>query len=84
MVTLQITKEVNNMKKLTLKDLKVGDKVAVHSLKHLGLVGEVATFPGYKHCPHIGVRFYSEPEISEVKAVLIKDCTLLDIPTLLR
>ena len=82
MVTLQITKEVNNMKKLTLKDFKVGDKVAVYSLTHLGRVGEVATLPGYKHCPHIGVRFYSEPGISAVRAVLIKDCKILDTPAL--
>ena len=68
------------MKKLTLKDLKVGDKVVVHSLKHLGRVGEVATSPGYRGHDQIGIRFYSEPGIKRV--VLIKDCTLLDTPAL--
>ena len=68
------------MKKLTLKDFKVGDKVAVYSLKHLGRVGEVATLPGYRAPDQIGVRFYSEPGIK--RAVLIKDCKILDTPAL--
>ena len=55
MVTLQITKEVNNMKKLTLKDLKVGDKVAVHSFVEY-TTGDIYKAATYKTPAKNGVR----------------------------
>ena len=67
------------MTSLTLKDLKVGDKVAVYSFEHLGRVGEVAALPGYKDCPTISVKFLHNGAFNgDTMGVLLKDCSKLE------